>query len=203
MAATKQKSIQLKPKRDELIAHWCLLVKDKWNGGISYLVKYAIREYIKTNTFPCIGKVHLVDDPSMFEKQPTISLWLGDSPDLLAWADSFAGSGIAPATMMREIIRQSITVVSPSEEEWIPSCLDFQSSIFDKFHAFQMSKQKTSDSSINETNVSPHPKADDNDPIMDAPKAEHKSEPFKEPEPHKSTHRPRAAGLSGKRFSPK
>lgn len=136
--AAKRKSIQLKGSRDSDIAQWCVLVKEYWDGGISYLTKKAIRNYMNHGTFICIGKIHKCkDEASVLSQQASISLWLGDSPDIEQWMELISSRSIRPSTLIREIMRKSISIVPEDEPEWIPTCLDFGTDVFDIINSSQ------------------------------------------------------------------
>lgn len=208
--AAKYKSIQLKGRRDSNIAQWCVLVKEQWSGGISYLVKKAIRNYMEHGTFICIGKIHqCVEEERILSQQPYISLWIGDSPDIEQWIDMVGKNSIRPSTLMREIIRKSIIIIPDNEDEWIPSCLDFGSDIFDiANNTLPLNlrgknnlslKSEENINTLDSTNASVLSQKETPPTIQESGVKEIHT--FKEKDKPIKKKPPRAAALSGRRFS--
>ena len=213
--AAKYKSIQLKGSRDSDIAQWCILLKEQWNGGINYLVKRALRNYMRDGSFICIGKIHKCkDEKRALSQQSSVSLWFGDSPDIAEWIDLMDKSSIRPATLIREIIRKSITIIPDTEEEWIPTCLDFGTDIFERANSIlsksvvqpdtkedpsgKVTKRVSSDNIVstdqNKQNTKEPPKVPAEVSIKEVHTFDkNRSNSDKKP--------PRAAALSGRRFS--
>ena len=211
--AAKRKSIQLKGSRDSDIAQWCVFVKEYWDGGISYLTKKAIRNYMNHGTFICVGKIHKCkDEASVLSQQASISLWLGDSPDIEQWMELISGRSIRPSTLIREIMRKSINIVPEDEPEWIPTCLDFGTDVFDIINSSQSKAIEESPEPTHNTPVVPVKSSIEREPahrpadtMASTPALDIKE--VKEVQTFKSAPRgnqkklPRAAALSGRRFS--
>lgn len=208
--AANYKSIQLKGSRDCDIARWCILVKEQWSGGMSYLIKKALRSYMNQGSFICIGKIHkCTDEKSVLSQQPCISLWLGDSPDIEQWIKLTSNQSIRPATLMREIIRKSITIVPDEEAEWIPSCLDFGTDIFDIANSTRISNSKVASVSATEAAMveQKKPAPVHETPVLQNAVIQEQAHEVKEVhtfKEHNNTSQkkpPRAAALSGRRFA--
>lgn len=214
--AAKYKSIQLKGSRDSDIAQWCILLKEQWNGGINYLVKRALRNYMRDGSFICIGKIHKCkDEKRALSQQSSVSLWFGDSPDIAEWIDLMDKSSIRPATLIREIIRKSITIIPDTEEEWIPTCLDFGTDIFERANNILSKSTNTvqpiiKEPLVNKATKEMPPKAIDHAdqtaqikkmPTEITPEAKIQEAHTFEGNKPTSKKPPRAAALSGRRFS--
>lgn len=119
--------IQLR-KTDGVLITWHKAVTALNNRGLlSFLVKEALKQYIRTGETICIGKIFLPDTIIMDEeKYPAINLYIDDSPEIMEWKQSQKEQGRKAMSLLRDILKQSIQIVESSEQEWIPSYFDIE-----------------------------------------------------------------------------
>lgn len=209
-----QKTIRLSKKRDVAIAQWAILIKNDWEGGISFLAKHAIRRYINGEDFACIGKIHLPkNDEAALSQQPSISLRFGgDAYDIVQWLEACQNRGIAASTMIREILRKSIQIIPDTEDEWLPNCLDFDSDILEVARKLNLAPPLRVASEVRPSVPEVHPVVKDvpqeRNPVASMSKGADTAPTYRKKEPDISNRSdvqkkqpPRAAALCGKHFT--
>lgn len=121
--ALENKTLQFTEK-DYILSKWRDNVLKSSSGNISRLVRAALRYYIKNNETCCIGKVFLTEQDLLLKQRNLVSIYLGDSPDIVAWMNRLKQSGIKTATIIKSILYDSIQCVDSPDEEWIPESLE-------------------------------------------------------------------------------
>lgn len=109
-------------KGDVVLERWNTKAKEKEGGIRSILIREALIYYSKTGKFMDIGHVYVMDS-SVVQGKVLINTWIEGSEELKIWLQSL-NKGRELTKLVREILRNCITVVSTLEEEWIPGYLD-------------------------------------------------------------------------------
>lgn len=118
------KIIPVGPK-EAIIQKWLEVVRTRKENTISFLVEQAILSYIKKGEFIVVGKIHFNSKEDVYEKRTSINLYFDEGSEIATWLEQIKGSSIKATAVIREIIKHSIIVVAESEEEHIPSYLEF------------------------------------------------------------------------------
>ncbi len=107
--------------RDSILYAWHRRASELRSGSVSTIIKFALRAYVKTGSFCCIGKVHA---SSNAKKVIPVPIYTGDAPELMEWLKKVSNSHVKKADVVKEILQRSIQIIPEEEEEWLPSWMD-------------------------------------------------------------------------------
>lgn len=111
-------------ENDLVLNTWRLQVSNASPRSLSLLINAALRHYMHTHTFSCIGKVCIKNPRAEAVKKHVVCLSLVNSPDIKTWLKESKGVGISPVVMIKSVLANSIEVVEEESQQWIPSQIE-------------------------------------------------------------------------------
>lgn len=124
MADIDRKAICI-DKKSAVLYKWYATILSRNENDASYFIKQALLYYIRYSKFVCIGKIHFDRNHDFVDRLRRINLYLVDVPEIQEWFRSLRNSNINPSAAIRQVLTNCIVIVPDSEEEWLPTYLDF------------------------------------------------------------------------------
>lgn len=111
-------------EKDLLLNTWRLQVSSTNPRSLSLLIKAALRHYIRTNSFCCVGRVCIKYQNAEAVKKHTVCMSLTNSQDIISWLQESRRVGVSQTVMIKSVLMRSIEVVDDENQVWIPSPIE-------------------------------------------------------------------------------